>query len=76
MFGRVADRLLFILIICCRVPSGVAASPVPVRDNSRPVPNIMGLNTVCFSREGAEIRIGGSCSAMCKGSSRETEVHW
>lgn len=42
--ARVADRLVFALMICCCVPSG----GVSVRDSSRPIFSIMRMNTECF----------------------------
>lgn len=42
--ARVADRLMFALMICCCMPS----DGVPARDCGRPVVNIMRMNTECF----------------------------
>lgn len=52
--ARVADRLAFALIMCCCMPN-----PVPIRDSSRPTPNIMGTSATCFGHEKAESQIGG-----------------
>ena len=45
---RVADRVVFALMICSWVPNAAAPCPAPVGGGSRPVPNIMGVNAAHF----------------------------
>ena len=48
--ARVADRLVFALIICCCVPTVVAPNLIPVRDYRRATPNIIVMTLeVLFS---------------------------